>query len=49
MVQAIESWNLNAEHNINYRLFGPLLRLLDVYTPPCQHWTAWALANFIKV
>lgn len=50
MVQAIESWDLNAERNINYRSFGPLLRLLDVYhTPPCQHWAAWALANLTKV
>jgi len=50
MVQAIESWDLNAERNINYRSFGPLLRLLDVYhTSPCQHWAAWALANLTKV
>ncbi|XP_011694768.1 PREDICTED: protein zer-1 homolog [Wasmannia auropunctata] len=50
MVQAIESWDLNAERNINYRSFGPLLRLLDVYhTPPCQHWAVWALANLTKV
>ncbi|KAL0133150.1 hypothetical protein PUN28_000719 [Cardiocondyla obscurior] len=50
MVLAIENWDLNAERNINYRSFGPLLRLLDVYhTPPCQHWAAWALANLTKV
>ncbi|XP_032665429.1 protein zer-1 homolog [Odontomachus brunneus] len=50
MVQAIESWDLSAERNINYRSFLPLLRLLDVYhTPPCQHWAAWALANLTKV
>ncbi|KAL6258863.1 protein zer-1 homolog isoform X2 [Pogonomyrmex barbatus] len=50
MVQAIESWDLDAERNINYRSFGPLLRLLDVYhTPPCQHWAAWALANLTTV
>lgn len=50
MVQAIESWDLSAERNINYRSFLPLLRLLDVYhTPPCQHWATWALANLTNV
>lgn len=50
MVQAIDSWDLSAERNINYRSFVPLLRLLDVYhTPQCQHWAAWALANLTKV
>ncbi|XP_012530161.1 protein zer-1 homolog [Monomorium pharaonis] len=50
MVQAIESWDLSSERNINYRSFGPLLRLLDIYhTPPCQHWAVWALANLTKV
>lgn len=50
MVLAIERWDLNAERNINYRSFLPLLRLLDVYhTPQCQHWAVWALANLTKV
>ncbi|XP_043277566.1 protein zer-1 homolog [Venturia canescens] len=50
MVTAIESWDLSASRNINYRSFLPLLRLLDVYhTPQCQHWAVWALANLTKV
>lgn len=50
MVVAIGKWDLNAERNINYRSFLPLLRLIDVYhTPECQLWAVWALANLTNV
>lgn len=50
MVKAIERWDLNAERNINYRSFEPILGLLRCYeTPECQHWAVWALANLTKV
>lgn len=50
MVQAIERWNLNSPRNINYRSFEPILHLVKVYyTPECQHWAVWALANLTKV
>lgn len=50
MVKAIERWNLNAERNINYRSFEPILSLVRCYeTPECQHWAVWALANLTKV
>lgn len=50
MVKSIERWNLNAERNINYRSFEPILGLIRCYdTPECQHWAVWALANLTKV
>ncbi|CAG9832003.1 unnamed protein product [Diabrotica balteata] len=50
MVEAIESWNINSQRNINYRSFEPILQLAKVYhTPECQHWAVWALANLTKV
>lgn len=50
MVHAIDRWDLNAERNINYRSFEPILGLLRCYdTPECQHWAVWALANLTKV
>lgn len=50
MAAAIERWNLEAERNINYRSFEPILGLVRCYeTPECQHWAVWALANLTKV
>lgn len=50
MVMAIERWDLEAERNINYRSFEPILGLIRCYeTPECQHWAVWALANLTKV
>lgn len=50
MVQAINRWSLEAERNINYRSFEPILNLVKCYhTPECQHWAVWALANLTKV
>ncbi|CRL08339.1 CLUMA_CG021260, isoform A [Clunio marinus] len=50
MFQAIERWNLEAERNINYRSFEPILGLIKCYdTPACQIWAVWALANLTKV
>ena len=50
MVHAIEQWDLNADRNINYRSFDPILSLVRCYeTPECQHWAVWALANLTKV
>lgn len=50
MTEAIQRWDLNAERNINYRSFEPILGLLRCYdTPECQHWAVWALANLTKV
>ncbi|XP_033643619.1 protein zer-1 homolog [Asterias rubens] len=50
MTTAIDSWELNTQRNINYRSFGPILRLLLVeHTPVVQHWAVWALANLCTV
>lgn len=50
MVEAISRWQLDAERNINYRSFEPILKLVECYdTPQCQHWAVWALANLTKV
>ncbi|KAL1117159.1 hypothetical protein AAG570_004486 [Ranatra chinensis] len=50
MVAAIERWDLQAERNINYRSFEPILQLAKVFhTPQCQHWAIWALANLTTV
>ncbi|XP_050432826.1 protein zer-1 homolog [Adelges cooleyi] len=50
MTQAIQNWNLDADRNINYRSFEPILQLAQVrHTPQCSHWAAWALANLTKV
>jgi len=50
MVDAIDSWSLDTERNINYRSFEPILQLARVrHTPQCQHWAVWALANLTKV
>lgn len=50
MTKAIQNWNLDADRNINYRSFEPILQLAQVrHTPQCQHWAAWALANLTKV
>lgn len=47
---AIQRWDINAERNINYRSFEPILSLLQAFhTPECQHWAAWALANLTTV
>ncbi|XP_050315743.1 protein zer-1 homolog isoform X2 [Anthonomus grandis grandis] len=50
MTKAIESWNLNATRNINYRSVEPILHLVKVYhTPECQRWAVWAVANLTRV
>jgi len=50
MTKAIKNWNLDADRNINYRSFEPILQLAQVrHTPQCAHWAAWALANLTKV
>lgn len=50
MTKAIQNWNLDADRNINYRSFEPILQLAQVkHTPQCAHWAAWALANLTKV
>ncbi len=50
MSTAIDSWELTTQRNINYRSFGPILRLLLVeHTPVVQHWAVWALANLCTV
>ncbi|XP_070531887.1 LOW QUALITY PROTEIN: protein zer-1 homolog [Ptychodera flava] len=50
MVEAIDSWDLNAQRNINYRSFEPILRLVSCYhTPQVQLWAVWALANLTTV
>lgn len=50
MVSAVERWSLDAERNINYRSFEPILGLIACYhTPACQTWAVWALANLTKV
>lgn len=50
MTKAILNWNLDADRNINYRSFEPILQLAQVrHTPQCAHWAAWALANLTKV
>lgn len=50
MVEAIDTWNLDSERNINYRSFEPILSLVRCYdTPQCQHWAVWALANLTEV
>ncbi|XP_022084293.1 protein zer-1 homolog [Acanthaster planci] len=50
MSNAISSWELNTQRNINYRSFGPILRLLTVFhTPVVQKWAVWALANLCTV
>jgi Zyg-11 protein homolog len=50
MVSAVERWSLDAERNINYRSFEPILGLITCYhTPACQIWAVWALANLTKV
>jgi Zyg-11 family protein len=50
MIEAIGRWNLEAERNINYRSFEPILGLIKCYdTPACQLWAIWALANLTKV
>lgn len=50
MTKAIQNWNLDADRNINYRSFEPILQLAQVkHTPECAHWAAWALANLTKV
>lgn len=47
---AVERWDLQAERNINYRSFEPILSLLHAHhTPQCQHWAVWALANLTTV
>jgi len=50
IIESIESWDLDANRNINYRSFKPILRLLTCFdAPAAQHWAAWALANLTKV
>nr|XP_054770268.1 protein zer-1 homolog [Lytechinus pictus] len=50
MADAIESWQLDEQRNINYRSFEPILRLLNTYhTPQVQLWATWALANLCTV
>jgi Zyg-11 protein homolog len=50
LMQAVDRWDLNAERNINYRSFEPILGLVKCYdTPACQIWAVWALANLTKV
>lgn len=50
LIIAIDRWPLDAERNINYRSFEPILSLVRCYdTPECQHWAVWALANLTKV
>lgn len=50
MADAIESWQLDEQRNINYRSFEPILRLLHTYhTPHVQLWATWALANLCTV
>lgn len=50
MTKAIQNWDLDADRNINYRSFEPILQLAQVrHTPQCAHWAAWALANLTRV
>ena len=50
MAAAIEHWDINAERNINYRSFKPILGLLcHMDTPECQHWAVWALASLTRL
>lgn len=50
MVSVIESWDISAKRNINYRSFEPILRLVQAYdTPEAQHWAVWALCNLTHV
>lgn len=50
MTKAIQNWNLDADRNINYRSFEPILQLAQIrHTPQCAHWATWALANLTKV
>lgn len=50
MVNVIESWDISAKRNINYRSFEPILRLVQAYdTPEAQHWAVWALCNLTHV
>ncbi|GAB1599114.1 protein zer-1 homolog [Argonauta hians] len=50
MVGVIESWDISAKRNINYRSFEPILRLVQAYdTPEAQHWAVWALCNLTRV
>lgn len=48
--KAIDRWDLNARRSINYRSFGPILRIVQCYhTPQAQHWAVWALCNLTNV
>ncbi|MEE6513991.1 hypothetical protein FKM82_021911 [Ascaphus truei] len=50
MWKAIQSWDINARRNINYRSFEPILRLLPQrISPVSQHWATWALYNLVSV
>lgn len=50
LIYAVDRWSLNAERNINYRSFEPILGLISCsHTPACQIWAVWALANLTQV
>lgn len=52
VVAATKAWNLRQKRFINYRSFGPILRLLrldGVASPASLHWGVWALANLTTV
>lgn len=50
MRQAMARWPITSERNINYRSFGPILRLLDCGAIiEVQLWALWALSNLTKV
>ncbi|XP_062867712.1 protein zer-1 homolog [Trichomycterus rosablanca] len=50
MWDAIQSWDVKSQRNINYRSFEPILRLLpQSQAPVSQHWATWALYNLVSV
>lgn len=46
----IDSWPINSRRNINYRSFGPIVRLLEPsVAPEAQYWAVFALTNLTRV
>ena len=50
LVKVISKWDRTSKRNINYRSFGPILRLVQCFAAPAaQYWAIWALDNLTTV